>query len=110
MWLDGVTNGEERVKNLGQWVWARCRHLQVNRATQQRLKLLRDSTAVKGLSKTAHLIVMFSRMQKKNYRLQLESMLVTHVYPEFLSQFGYMRARVSKLLLTGWMSVLVLRS
>ncbi len=34
-------------------------------------------------------------MQKKTYRVQLESMLVTHVYPEFQSQFGYMRARVS---------------
>ncbi len=50
---DGVTTGEKRVKNIGQWVWevwARCTNLQVNRATQQKLKLERNATAVKGLT------------------------------------------------------------
>jgi len=35
--------------------------------------------------------------QKKNYKSQLESMLITHVYPEFQSPLGYMRARVGLL-------------
>ena len=35
---------------------------------------------------------MFS-LQKKLYKQQLESMLVVHVFPEFQSPFGYMRAR-----------------
>ena len=33
-------------------------------------------------------------LQKKMYKDQLESMLVTHVFPEFQSPHGYMRARV----------------
>lgn len=38
-------------------------------------------------------------MKRKKYMSQLESMLVAHVYPEFQSQLGYMRARVSG---RGW--------
>ena len=34
-------------------------------------------------------------MQKKAYKKNLEPMLVTHVFPEFQAQEGYMRARVS---------------
>ena len=30
------------------------------------------------------------------YRTQLESMLVQHVFPEFKSPLGYLRARVGK--------------
>ena len=37
----------------------------------------------------------FLPLQKKQYRSQLESMLVAHVFPEFQSPLGYMRARVS---------------
>jgi len=36
-------------------------------------------------------------MKKKQYKSQLESMLVTHVFPEFRSELGYMRARVRAL-------------
>ncbi|XP_019855725.1 PREDICTED: importin-7-like [Amphimedon queenslandica] len=32
-------------------------------------------------------------MKKKTYKAQLEPMLVAHVFPEFSSPFGYMRAR-----------------
>ncbi len=44
--LDGVTNGEKKGQKYCQWVWARCKNLQVNRATQQMLKPWRDLTAV----------------------------------------------------------------
>ena len=30
------------------------------------------------------------------YKVQLENMLVQHVYPEFKSSLGYLRARVSE--------------
>ena len=36
-------------------------------------------------------------LQRKKYATQLESMLITHVFPEFTSPLGYMRARVSSL-------------
>ena len=34
-------------------------------------------------------------LQKQKYKGQLETMLVQHVVPEFQSQYGYLRARVS---------------
>ena len=37
--------------------------------------------------------VVFPSLQK--YIAQLEPMLVTHVFPEFTNQLGYIRARVS---------------
>ena len=35
----------------------------------------------------------FVSLQRKNYRSQLESMLVSHVFPEFRSPLGHLRAR-----------------
>lgn len=35
-------------------------------------------------------------LQRKIYKVQLENMLVQHVYPEFKSSLGYLRARVSR--------------
>jgi len=40
-------------------------------------------------------VLHFVPLQKKKYAKQLESMLVTHVFPEFQNSLGYMRARVS---------------
>jgi hypothetical protein len=37
--------------------------------------------------------------QKKQYRGLLEGMLVTHVFPELVGPHGYLRARVSSVLL-----------
>jgi hypothetical protein len=38
---------------------------------------------------------MFVDVQKKIYKDQVELMMVNHVYPEFNSPHGYLRARVS---------------
>ena len=35
----------------------------------------------------------FVSLQRKNYKSQLESMLVSHVFPEFRSSLGHLRAR-----------------
>ena len=45
------------------------------------------------LSLTVFYLIVF---QRKVYKVQLENMLVQHVYPEFKSSFGYLRARVGK--------------
>lgn len=38
--------------------------------------------------------------QRKVYKVQLENMLVQHVYPEFKSSLGYLRARVCRIVVS----------
>ena len=47
------------------------------------------------------LVLLLCLVQRKKYSSQLESMLVAHVFPEFRSSLGYMRARVSAIVTCG---------
>ena len=47
---------------------------------------------------TIYISAVYVYLSQQKYSAQLEPMLVTHVFPEFTNQLGYMRARVSALL------------
>eukprot|EP00731_Ephydatia_muelleri_P006488 Em0003g736a len=81
-----LTNCCAKRKNILDPVMAYCVHI-LDTPAEQRDPTRKDG-ALHVVGSVADIL-----LKKKMYKDQLESMLVTHVFPEFQSPHGYMRAR-----------------